>query len=117
MPQHHPHHVVLDAMPIAGFDQFRSHPRSERKGRIRSSLSADAKPFMPGETWLTAESPSPILRNRKTRLPPSMEQGLFEKPEDYPPHIYHPLGLAPPSEIGRAVQQECRDRSRMPSSA
>eukprot|EP00456_Euglypha_rotunda_P015229 TRINITY_DN14870_c0_g1_i1.p1 TRINITY_DN14870_c0_g1~~TRINITY_DN14870_c0_g1_i1.p1 ORF type:complete len:111 (+),score=28.74 TRINITY_DN14870_c0_g1_i1:49-333(+) len=23
----------------------------------------------------------------------------------------------PPSEIGRAVQQECRDRSRMPSSA
>eukprot|EP00456_Euglypha_rotunda_P083809 TRINITY_DN834_c1_g1_i2.p1 TRINITY_DN834_c1_g1~~TRINITY_DN834_c1_g1_i2.p1 ORF type:complete len:256 (-),score=54.34 TRINITY_DN834_c1_g1_i2:23-790(-) len=27
------------------------------------------------------------------------------------------LNLQPPSEIGRAVQQECRDRSRMPSSA
>eukprot|EP00456_Euglypha_rotunda_P057521 TRINITY_DN4756_c0_g1_i1.p1 TRINITY_DN4756_c0_g1~~TRINITY_DN4756_c0_g1_i1.p1 ORF type:complete len:102 (-),score=15.11 TRINITY_DN4756_c0_g1_i1:11-316(-) len=32
--------------------------------------------------------------------------------------IYHPnIDEASGSEIGRAVQQECRDRSRMPSSA
>eukprot|EP00456_Euglypha_rotunda_P051723 TRINITY_DN4174_c0_g1_i5.p1 TRINITY_DN4174_c0_g1~~TRINITY_DN4174_c0_g1_i5.p1 ORF type:complete len:101 (+),score=30.79 TRINITY_DN4174_c0_g1_i5:349-651(+) len=60
-----------------------------------------------------------IKLSKKTGIPLGVlpDKAKKEKEEESDEEEPQNLGEARPKEIGRAVQQECRDRSRMPSSA
>src|SRR5207237_8361441 len=64
----------------------------------------------------------PFLYQRQTCHQVQPNQATYQKrqkcqPATYLQEVLDLVGLGGKSEIGRAVQQECRDRSRMPSSA
>eukprot|EP00456_Euglypha_rotunda_P070263 TRINITY_DN6223_c0_g1_i9.p1 TRINITY_DN6223_c0_g1~~TRINITY_DN6223_c0_g1_i9.p1 ORF type:complete len:156 (+),score=25.11 TRINITY_DN6223_c0_g1_i9:30-497(+) len=67
-----------------------------------------------GETTWKKPNPTPRTSVEETLPPPPIAA-----PEPQVPAALAPLpeGWYEVAEIGRAVQQECRDRSRMPSSA
>eukprot|EP00456_Euglypha_rotunda_P061087 TRINITY_DN51118_c0_g1_i2.p1 TRINITY_DN51118_c0_g1~~TRINITY_DN51118_c0_g1_i2.p1 ORF type:complete len:139 (+),score=23.02 TRINITY_DN51118_c0_g1_i2:124-540(+) len=74
---------------------------------IPSSLSgAIFSVFHPSKT-----NPFPATSTPATVVAPSTPKSRSSSPSP------RPVSPTPSEEIGRAVQQECRDRSRMPSSA
>eukprot|EP00456_Euglypha_rotunda_P062030 TRINITY_DN52024_c0_g1_i1.p1 TRINITY_DN52024_c0_g1~~TRINITY_DN52024_c0_g1_i1.p1 ORF type:complete len:152 (+),score=22.06 TRINITY_DN52024_c0_g1_i1:48-458(+) len=98
------------AIALAGFDRIVL-DRDGDRAAVAASLVAHANISFTqsSETRFSALHPIPVIRNDgAASTDPSVRHSHHG-----PSHrIYRPT-----SEIGRAVQQECRDRSRMPSSA
>eukprot|EP00456_Euglypha_rotunda_P009435 TRINITY_DN12119_c0_g1_i1.p1 TRINITY_DN12119_c0_g1~~TRINITY_DN12119_c0_g1_i1.p1 ORF type:complete len:135 (+),score=33.37 TRINITY_DN12119_c0_g1_i1:107-511(+) len=101
------------------------------RSRMREGILQEAKRRKAEEDGATptsatsdsAQSPAPA---EDAPAPPPMDDGPPEAPptddvpaapDDGPPPAPGMDDGPPPAQIGRAVQQECRDRSRMPSSA
>eukprot|EP00456_Euglypha_rotunda_P039010 TRINITY_DN29993_c0_g1_i3.p1 TRINITY_DN29993_c0_g1~~TRINITY_DN29993_c0_g1_i3.p1 ORF type:complete len:123 (+),score=27.36 TRINITY_DN29993_c0_g1_i3:126-494(+) len=74
-------------------------------------------------TWTDAdkkkyEQAIKIMKKQQSTLDPAKRRGLKAgSAHAHKADALHQLTLGHGGEIGRAVQQECRDRSRMPSSA
>eukprot|EP00456_Euglypha_rotunda_P016923 TRINITY_DN15697_c0_g1_i6.p1 TRINITY_DN15697_c0_g1~~TRINITY_DN15697_c0_g1_i6.p1 ORF type:complete len:212 (+),score=31.20 TRINITY_DN15697_c0_g1_i6:92-637(+) len=80
--------------------------KSRRKRASFSSTSTHSQPPIPSLPSHTTSTTTATTRTPPRSPPPSTNSSLSCS-----------LSPVPVSQIGRAVQQECRDRSRMPSSA
>eukprot|EP00456_Euglypha_rotunda_P006988 TRINITY_DN11226_c0_g1_i7.p2 TRINITY_DN11226_c0_g1~~TRINITY_DN11226_c0_g1_i7.p2 ORF type:complete len:146 (+),score=49.04 TRINITY_DN11226_c0_g1_i7:170-607(+) len=82
---------------------FELYPEQRAEGAIE----------LDGENLLTSKQDVALIRAKVGMV--------FQKPTPFPMSIYDNIAfgvkLFETPQIGRAVQQECRDRSRMPSSA
>eukprot|EP00456_Euglypha_rotunda_P014335 TRINITY_DN14489_c0_g1_i16.p1 TRINITY_DN14489_c0_g1~~TRINITY_DN14489_c0_g1_i16.p1 ORF type:complete len:172 (+),score=32.77 TRINITY_DN14489_c0_g1_i16:94-609(+) len=99
---------ALDAAKAMGVDspiivkgQKRLATLTPATGTIASAPSTPVKPVTPTPAPVATPTPTPVAT-------PAPTPAVTSPPKATP---------APTPEIGRAVQQECRDRSRMPSSA
>eukprot|EP00456_Euglypha_rotunda_P065279 TRINITY_DN558_c0_g1_i6.p1 TRINITY_DN558_c0_g1~~TRINITY_DN558_c0_g1_i6.p1 ORF type:complete len:229 (-),score=40.74 TRINITY_DN558_c0_g1_i6:18-704(-) len=112
-----------DKRKIAGY--IRISVKVEGKGwpeAKKAETTTDKKETATTTTTTTAPTPTvvtPTVVTAPTTTPIYVlpQQGVYYPPQQQPGYYYPPPPQGYAQQIGRAVQQECRDRSRMPSSA